>query len=374
MVENTPNAPNYNIKKIDELESIRGMAALLVVFIHLPKWNPILDIGIINNAYLMVDLFFVLSGYVIFSAYSGKIENKMDLLRFQFLRFGRLYPVHILFLLVFVAIEFFRWFASKTLGLFSPTTMPFEINNFSEFVKSTVLMSGILPNSAASYNYPAWSISVEFYTYLVFAAVIFLIKRGRMLIFLTFCLVSLLMLTTDNTFGFYPLLRCFAGFFIGCLTAKLTENIKPTYIGFFSPIVFLILVSFIQLKTDAGFDALIYFLAATLIASLVLSPNGILNKILKFPFLTWLGAISYCVYMSHAAVAWAIDRTIRLYLKGPEVVEIDMTSPLLLSKLQTLMACLSYVIIVLLISALVHSFVEKPLRKWSRNFAFSQLK
>ena len=52
--------------KVEELESIRGLAALLVVFYHIPKWNPLLEIGIINNGYLMVELFFVLSGFVIY--------------------------------------------------------------------------------------------------------------------------------------------------------------------------------------------------------------------------------------------------------------------------------------------------------------------
>lgn len=54
-----------NSAKIKELESIRGLAAFLVVFYHLPKWNPILDIRLVNNGYLMVHLFFVLSGFVI---------------------------------------------------------------------------------------------------------------------------------------------------------------------------------------------------------------------------------------------------------------------------------------------------------------------
>ncbi len=101
-----------NAIKIEELESIRGLAALLIVFHHIPKWNPILDTKIINNGYLMVELFFVLSGFVIFSAYANKIGDKRDLLRFQFLRFGRLYPVHLLFLFE----TFARWtFISPTI-------------------------------------------------------------------------------------------------------------------------------------------------------------------------------------------------------------------------------------------------------------------
>ena len=89
-------------EKILELESIRGLAAVLIFFFHIPKWNPLLNIGIINNGDLVVELFFVLSGFVIYRTYENKIFNVKDLLRFQFLRFGRLYPVHFLFLLVFI--------------------------------------------------------------------------------------------------------------------------------------------------------------------------------------------------------------------------------------------------------------------------------
>ena len=67
--------------KIEELESIRGIAAFLIVFFHLPKWNPILDIGLVNNGYLMVELFFVLSGFVIFRA---KVEHPFRVLKCQF--------------------------------------------------------------------------------------------------------------------------------------------------------------------------------------------------------------------------------------------------------------------------------------------------
>lgn len=46
-----------NSTKIEELESIRGLAAFLVVFYHLPKWSPILGMGLVNNDYLMFHLY-----------------------------------------------------------------------------------------------------------------------------------------------------------------------------------------------------------------------------------------------------------------------------------------------------------------------------
>ena len=362
-----------NSAKIEELESIRGIAALLIIFFHLPKWNPILDIGLLNNGYLMVELFFVLSGFVIFNAYAEKITTQKDLFRFQLLRFGRLYPVHLLFLLVFLGIEIAKYLASTKLGISSPNSIPFETNNFSAFVKNIFLISSVLPNQSLTYNYPAWSISVEFFTYLVFGASILLVKKSNVMFFTAISFIALLMLVTENTFGFESMLRCFAGFFIGCLTAKFTKGSKTNLPNFYSVIAFFAIVSFLQLKTTKDFDLLIYFLTAALIATLVLSKNGTLKTILRFKFLTWLGAVSYSVYMSHATIEWVVNQVIRVVLKKPEIVGVDGKSIPQLSQLETLFACVVVASVVLIVSAFVYNFIEKPMREKSRRLAFSKL-
>jgi peptidoglycan/LPS O-acetylase OafA/YrhL len=361
-----------NSAKIEELESIRGLAAFLIVFYHFPEWNPILDIGLVNNSYLMVDLFFVLSGFVIFNAYAEKITTKKELFRFQLLRFGRLYPVHLLFLFVFLGIEIAKYIASTKFGINSPNTIPFEINNFSAFVKNIFLISSVLPNQLLTYNQPAWSISVEFYTYLVFAAYILFIKKSNVMFFVALSFISLLMLITKNTFGFDNMLRCFGGFFIGCLTAKFTKGIKKNLPNFYSVIAFFTIISFLQLKTTKDFDLLIYLLTAALIATLVLSKNGILKTILRFRFLTWLGAVSYSVYMSHGAILWVVNQVIRVVLKKPELAVDGFSTPQL-SQPEALFACVVVVSVVLIVSAFVYNFIEKPMREKSRRFAFSKL-
>ena len=362
-----------NSAKIEELESIRGLAAFLIVFFHLPKWNPILDIGLVNNSYLMIPLFFVLSGFVIFNAYAEKIASKKDLFRFQFLRFGRLYPVHLLFLFLFLGIEIAKYIASTKLGINSPNSIPFERNNFAAFVKNILLISSVLPNQSLTYNQPAWSISVEFYTYLVFALYILLIKKSNVIFFTALSFISLLMLVTENTFGFEAMLSCFAGFFIGCLTAKFTKSIRKNLPNFYSVIAFFAIVSFLQLKTTKDFDLLMYLLAAALIATLVLSKNGILKTILRFRFLTWLGAVSYSIYMSHTAIIWVVNQVIRVVLKKPEEVDAMAMSIPQLSQLEALFACVVVALVVLIVSALVYNFIEKPMREKSRRFAFSKL-
>jgi peptidoglycan/LPS O-acetylase OafA/YrhL len=359
-------------EKIEELESLRGLAAFLIVFYHMPEWNSILDIRLVKNGYLMVELFFVLSGFVIFNAYSGKINTKKDLVRFQFLRFGRLYPVHLLFLIIFLGIEIAKYIASIKLGI-NIISKPFEINNFSSFLKHIFLISSVLPNQPFSFNCPAWSISVEFYTYLVFAVIILIVKKRYVLFFTAFSFVSLVMLVTKNTFGFELMLRCLAGFFIGCLTANFTKSIKVHLPNLFSVIVLLVTISFLQLKTTKDFDFLIYFLTALLIVTLVLSKNGILKTILRFKFLTWLGSVSYSVYMSHYVIEWLVNASIRRIFKKHEIIK-DFYYVSDLSQHETLFACFVVVAIVLAISYFVYNFIEKPMREMSRRFAFSRLK
>ena len=364
---------SQNDTKIEELESIRGLAALLVVFFHIPKWNPTLDIRIINNGYLMVDLFFVLSGFVIYNAYVGKINSAKDLFRFQFLRFGRLYPVHIMFLIAFIFIEITRYLALSKLGITIPDTKPFSENNLKAIFQHLFLIQAILPtNNAATFNGPAWSISVEFYTYLIFGAGIFLAEKKKNVLFSLLAFASVLLLVSETTFGLKDFLRCLAGFFIGCLTALATNKFKTNVPKYFSLMVFVAIALFLQLKTSKQYNISIYFLTAAMIASIVLSRNGYLNNILNLKMLTWLGSVSYAIYMSHAAIIWVVIQALRFVLKKPEMLIHGISTPQL-SKTESLFAFVILMIIVLSFSAFVHRFIEKPMREKSRRFAFSKL-
>lgn len=362
-------------QKIDELESIRGLAALLVVFYHIPKWHPMMDVGMINNGYLMVELFFVLSGFVIFSAYGERINTRADVVRFQFLRFGRLYPVHLLFLLVFVLIELAKYVAATKFGIASPNTEPFRENNLLAFAQQLLLVQAIGPTgNELTFNGPAWSISVEFYTYLIFALAILVFKEARVYLFGAIAAICVVLLATKLTFGFTDLLRCLAGFFVGCLTALATRNADRTWPNYASLLVAVAIVAFLQLKTTKDLDVVIYLLTATLIASLVLSPGSLLNRLLNLGALGWLGTVSYSVYMCHAAVIWTVNQTFRVFLGRPEAIDRHGDSVPQLSAADTLVGSALIIFAVLVVSGLVFNYVEKPLRERSRRFASERLR
>ncbi len=368
---------SINIKpseRIEELESIRGLAALLVVFYHLPKWHSFLNISLINNGYLMVQLFFVLSGFVIYNAYSEKINSNNDLYRFQFLRFARLYPVHLLFLVIFLLIELIKYIATKKYGFYGLHTVPFETNNLWAFIKHIFLISSVLPNQPVTFNYPAWSISVEFYTYLFFGLSILIIKKRNFLFFSIIAIIALIMIATETTFGFDAILSCFAGFFIGSLIAGFIKKSTVELPQLVSLFAFIGIVLFLQFKPANKFDLLIYFFSALMIITIVVGKNGWFKKALQFPVLLWLGSISYSVYMSHAAVEWFYNQIIKVVLKKPEIIGKDGNTVPQLSQSEAIIACLIVLISILLVSAFVNTYIEKPFREMAKKFSIRKFK
>lgn len=358
--------------KVNELESIRGLAALLVVFLHIPIWNSVLEIGIIRNSYLMVELFFVLSGYVICNAYASNINNIKQLFRFQFLRFGRLYPIHLFFLSIYLSIELARYiYVTQFNGVVD--VAPFEKNSVMAFIEHLFLLQSLgitefgFSDLHGTYNVPAWSISVEFYTYLLFGLMVLFATKIKQIFFLVIFLLSVILLVTHVFEGAVLLLRCTAGFFLGCLISELAKISRFTLPTYLSVISFLSIVTFLEIKPLFEFDVGIYFLTAILIFTLVKSEIGVLKKILNWKALVWLGTISYSVYMSHYFIIRIFDVIMRRVIKLPLHTGINGSIEVQLTFLETTIASVSVVAIVLLLSHLTYTFIEAPMRLKSRS-------
>ncbi len=357
---------------ITELESIRGLAALLVVVYHIPKWNSVLEIGLINRGYLMVDLFFVLSGFVIYTAYAEKISRWTDLLRFQFLRFGRLYPVHVVFLSVYVIIEIAKYIAQTYFGLQSPNTHPFGQNSFGALLEQVFLVQAIGPTGhTTTFNGPAWSISVEFYTYLIFALVALTFRQHKGLVFLCLTLGAFALLVGKWTYGFEDFLHCIAGFFLGCLTALGISKCKVKVSPVISLLVFVATLLFLHFLPVRSYGLGIYLLSAFLVASLVLSESGLLKGMLSFAPIRWLGKVSYSLYMCHFALFWCANQVARVALHSPQVIGSDGISLPQMPVGNTLILAAATIAVALVLSALIYRFVETPFRQRSRRFVAS---
>lgn len=75
------------------LDALRGVAATLVIFFHVNWDNHITGLHFFRQSFLFVDLFFILSGFIIATIYGPRIRTSSDVGRFMTRRFFRLFSI-----------------------------------------------------------------------------------------------------------------------------------------------------------------------------------------------------------------------------------------------------------------------------------------
>jgi peptidoglycan/LPS O-acetylase OafA/YrhL len=157
----TAQAPHQHYFALDAL---RGVAALLIVTLHIHEgFNGLAKPG---SAYLAVDLFFLLSGFVLACAYDKRLASGMSVLGFMKVRLIRLYPLYFLGLAIGLA--------RTTVQFHGGTSLP----PGTAFSANAVLALGLLPtpmtlswshDTLFFFNPPAWSLFYELLINLLFA-------------------------------------------------------------------------------------------------------------------------------------------------------------------------------------------------------------
>jgi peptidoglycan/LPS O-acetylase OafA/YrhL len=299
---------------IGSLTGLRGLAAWYVVLFHVQDWIPTTSSPYIykffSQGFLAVDLFFILSGFVIHRAYSSKFSPFYLGAYFDFIfrRLARIYPLHLfcLFLYVFVPLAIVYLSTEKELGeRFSPSYL----------FQSLLLIQNWGFSSKLDWNYPAWSISVEFFAYLLFPFLMLLINPTSKR-FAFFSFIGIPVLCVVISFIFFssgrsslgddiPLLglvRCLLEFSIGTLISNVCKQSaisnRPLSNGLQVLSIIIISLGFYFKAPDYCF---IPFAFSLFIFSLV-SGETCLGMFLSFKCLIFIGKISYSTYLCHALV------------------------------------------------------------------------
>jgi len=77
------------------LDGFRGLFAILVA-IHHTTWFSYLNYGtFIDQAYVIIDLFFAFSGFLLYTLYHKRLNTRDNCIKFMKRRFARLYPLHL---------------------------------------------------------------------------------------------------------------------------------------------------------------------------------------------------------------------------------------------------------------------------------------
>jgi peptidoglycan/LPS O-acetylase OafA/YrhL len=307
--------------EIRPLTGIRGIAALWVVLLHykidlaalIPQINhfsPLIDKGGMG-----VDIFFVLSGFVISMVY--KIEkrdvNIYNTGEFLINRLARIYPDYVFcFGMLFVIVSGDALIGDH-LGKIKHATSfsDYPINGI--FWHVTMLQSWpVIPAKWDNWNTPAWSVSAEWFAYIFIFPLSVWICKNKILrknpAFIVFLTLFLFILLSDFSFRFghktYNLFRVSSEYLAGSITyiywLQKRDLIKK-YASYLDLVVilFIFVIWFENLTPISNY---IIILLIPVIIILLTEESSFTSKILATKQIRYMGYISYALYLVHAIV------------------------------------------------------------------------
>lgn len=272
------------------------MAAFAVVVVHAPGLMGPLQAP---SAGMAVDLFFVMSGFIIAHAYEDKLRSSMSAWRFMVLRLVRLYPLYALGLLLGIA----QALVSMRLGSSGAWT-------FDRLLEATAWNAAMLPvlrdGPVFPLNPPGWSLFFELVINIAYVAVLPWLSTRILAVFVAVAAAALVVLgigAGDLHFGshahnfFGGFARVAYSFPIGVLLYRLAPNGTLWKVP---PLVILALAAGIFI-VPLGAHTLVFELISLLVLLPLLTAMaaGVEPSRRLAPAFACLGLISYGVYSLH---------------------------------------------------------------------------
>lgn len=338
---------------INTLTSLRIFFALMVFGAHCYVLDSSFDAHIFKEGFVGVSFFFVLSGFIIAYNYQDKILKKNTGKRtFWIARIARIYPLHLLTLLVAACIGGYVQYIDT-------------VDWFKHFIASTFLLQPFFPYSDYffSFNSPSWSLGCEQLFYFCFPLIIpFLSDRKKIFITLVVCLLLMLagmILTPAEQIKAYwyvnPITRL-PDFLIGVLLYQFYQsscNQKISYnMGTLLEIGSIVLF-FLFYLAAADIPKVYryschYWLPISLLILIFALQKGSISRLLSNKYLIIGGEISYSFYLIHLFIILTYSKMSTLYQWPTQWL---VSVPIIL--------CITIVL-----SLLSYYYFEKPANRW----------
>ena len=329
-------------QRLGELDALRGIAAMAVVVFHYSTMADtkylLLKLGITG-----VDLFFMISGYVILMTLE-RTKTEKD---FIVSRLSRLYPSYILMML----------FTSWVLFLFNTASVPAS----REILANLTMMQPFFQVGYIDESY--WTLTVEMQFYFLMLLIFMFKKLHRIeMIGVFLMIVFTVYYIIGSTFYFgtkiyivprylLPLISHFQMFFAGIVFYKMQKEGVTPMRHFLIAITFAISI-FLFNKSGRSHFAITLIPYATMISLYVLLFYLFIYgklKMLNVSFLTFLGSISYCLYLVHQ--------------QAGEQLFVVLNS----MGLPNVASVIFLILFMVIISSIVTYFIEKPAIRFLRN-------
>lgn len=301
-------------REIAPLTALRGIAAMAVIAMHFSATMQQLASSsfpsLAPHGELAVDVFFVLSGFIMGYTYLETFEAKPVAAAssdFFVRRIARILPLNVAVTAAVVFLSGFTFWLSGDSGLTRARPGHLAI----DFFTNALMLPGI--GIGYSINWPAWSVSVEFLAYFFFPLFLLGVFHRNRVVFAATCTGALacivLVCATGPHFGpdgihghdFLPwrdIGRCFSEFCLGLATFRIYRSgrLQSFFERDATAIALMSLPAAIVLTRLPDLFALLFFPPLILCLSL---NNGAVARILSMPFPRFLGVISYSLYLVH---------------------------------------------------------------------------
>ena len=298
-------------REITSHTAIRGIAALLVVAYHFQFSTYLLPVEtalpMLKRGYVFVDLFFVLSGFIISyvnAAEKPHVINQDFVIRFIKKRLIRLYPLMLFclgYLLVFrVAVDIIFYLTGRNL-IFAWTPESIAI-----LIGQLTLTNAWLP-FAPDWNIPSWSISAEMFAYLLFPLLLLTYRRSQALFFASAALIITgfyIWAVGHGTLDIISLQapwRCVAGFLLGMIIYLMRASVDRLSVSLLTTIQLGAVAAIIAVLNLPVNDVAV-IPAFVLLVLTTWTDRGVLGAVLRLPMFAWLGRHSYSIYLNHVPV------------------------------------------------------------------------
>ena len=350
---------------LDPLTGVRFFLALGVVLFHYQLyWTlPEEAAGLLDRARLGVDVFFILSGFILTHVYL-QADGAPDYRRFLAARFARIYPAHLFILLAMVGLVL-------AAPLFGVGLEPGRFNA-ADFAGTLLLVQAWFPRETlALWNGPAWSLSAEWFAYLAFPAYAALALRLRGRPWVIIGLAAIVFVALDafyrTQFGrvlpraedSLGILRIIPEFLYGIgfyyLGQRWTPSARTSVIGALAATATLLLL--MQIGAD---DRIIVAAAGPFILSLALLAKARVRTFLSHPVALFAGEASFALYLVHIPILMVWRNAAQAIAGWPGDYRMGVGE------------LAAMLVLTLAAAAAIHVFVERPGRRLLRAWMVPQ--
>jgi peptidoglycan/LPS O-acetylase OafA/YrhL len=340
-----------------DINGLRGIAVLAVVFYHA-------GFGFASGGYVGVDIFFVLSGFLIFNSIQSSIKkDHFSFLVFYERRFLRIFPA-VITVAALVSIVGYQ------------LLFPEEIKELLESVQSFLMLrSNIWASNSISYfgievGYKPlihfWSLSIELQFYIFFPILLYFCLKNEaksflivivVIVFLVSLFYAIFWIENNPNDGYFSSRMRVWQFSLGGILSlsRITSvvnstslKIKSTLVGFGLLLILLSVVIFDKSSLFPGKFALVPCLGAILILAFSGEKGCFFSNFLSMRWFGFIGTISFSLYLTHQPIM----AFYRVFL-GRNLDAIESILTIFLS---------------ILVSVILYYVIEKPFQKKSNFF------